>query len=129
MRVWRQIEARCHHRSASRPFDKLRTGIEKILKHIGLDPQPPPRTPARKRADLLFELVSRRYESKSTVVTTNKAFADWSQVFPNAACVVSLVDRLVHHSEVISIEGESYRLKEAKERSEQRTRQQRKGKS
>ena len=73
--------------------------------------------------------MSRRYETKSTVVTTNKAFSDWSEVFPNAACVVSLVDRLIHHSEVISIEGESYRLKEAKERSEQRGRQQRKKKS
>ena len=84
---------------------------------------------SNRHADLLFELVSRRYESKSTVVTTNKAFSDWSEVFPNAACVVSLVDRLIHHSEVISIEGESYRLKEAKERSEQRGRQQRKKKS
>lgn len=84
---------------------------------------------SNRHADLLFELVSRRYEAKSTVVTTNKAFSDWSEVFPNAACVVSLVDRLVHHSEVISIEGESYRLKEAKERSEQRGCQQRKKKS
>jgi DNA replication protein DnaC len=84
---------------------------------------------SNRHADLLFELVSRRYEAKSTVVTTNKAFPDWSEVFPNAACVVSLVDRLIHHSEVISIEGESYRLKEAKERSEQRGRQPRKGKS
>jgi len=67
-------------------------------------------------ADLLFELISRRYERKSTVVTTNKAFADWHEVFPNAACVVSLIDRLVHHAEVIALEGESYRLKEAKER-------------
>jgi hypothetical protein len=44
-------------------------------------------------------------------------------VFPNAACVVSLVDRLVHRAEVISIEGESYRLKEARERAEARARQ------
>lgn len=80
---------------------------------------------SNRHADLLFELVSRRYESKSTLVTTNKSFAEWSTVFPNAACVVSLVDRLVHHSEVIVIEGESYRLKEAKERSEQRGRQRR----
>ena len=69
-----------------------------------------------RHADLLFELVSRRYESKSTMVTTNKAFAEWNEVFPNAACVVSLIDRLLHHSEVIDIEGESYRLKEAQER-------------
>ncbi|WP_269750815.1 ATP-binding protein [Candidatus Burkholderia verschuerenii] len=57
---------------------------------------------------------------RSTIVTTNKAFKDWSEVFPNAACVVSLVDRLVHRAEVISIEGESYRLKEARERNEAR---------
>jgi len=54
------------------------------------------------------------------VVTTNRPFAEWSEVFPNAACVVSLVDRLVHRAEVIAIEGESYRLKEARERAEQR---------
>jgi DNA replication protein DnaC len=54
------------------------------------------------------------------MVTTNKAFGEWNTVFPNAACVVSLIDRLVHHSEVIDIEGESYRLKEAKARSEKK---------
>ena len=50
-------------------------------------------------------------------------------VFPNAACVVSLVDRLVHHAEVIAIEGDSYRLKEAKERSEQLGAKRKKAKS
>ena len=48
---------------------------------------------------------------------------------PNAACVVSLIDRLVHNSEVISLDGESYRLKEARERAEQRARKRRGGKS
>lgn len=76
---------------------------------------------SNRHADLLFELISRRYESKSTVVTTNKPFASWSDVFPNAACVVSLVDRLVHHAEIISIEGDSYRLREAQERATMRT--------
>lgn len=75
---------------------------------------------ANRHADLLFELVNRRYETKSTVVTTNKAFADWHEVFPNASCVVSLVDRLLHHAEVIAIDGESYRLKDAQERASQR---------
>lgn len=69
-----------------------------------------------RHADLLFEIVSRRYEHKSTLITTNRPFAEWHDVFPNAACVVSLVDRLVHHSEIVVIEGESYRMKEAKER-------------
>jgi len=68
-----------------------------------------------RHADLLFEIVSRRYETKPTIVTTNKPFSEWGEVFPNAACVVSLVDRLVHHAEIIGIEGESWRMKEAKE--------------
>jgi DNA replication protein DnaC len=75
---------------------------------------------SNRHADMLFELVSRRYLHKSTIVTTNKRFADWGEVFPNAACVVSLVDRLMHRAEVIRIEGESYRAKEAEERDAQR---------
>src|SRR4029077_13715121 len=47
---------------------------------------------SNRHADLLFELISRRYEQKSTVVTTNRPFAEWRDVFPNAACVVSMVD-------------------------------------
>jgi DNA replication protein DnaC len=79
-----------------------------------------------RHADLLFELVSRRYQAKSTLITTNRPFAEWHEVFPNAACVVSLIDRLIHNAEVIAIEGDSYRLKEAKERTEQRARRRRK---
>jgi DNA replication protein DnaC len=78
---------------------------------------------SNRHADLLFEIVSRRYQEKSTLVTTNRPFAEWGEVFPNAACVVSLVDRLVHNAEIVQIEAESYRLKEAKERSEQRRQQ------
>ena len=81
---------------------------------------------ANRHADLLFELVSRRYQAKSTLITTNRPFAEWHEVFPNAACVVSLIDRLIHNAEVIAIEGDSYRLKEAKERTEQRARRRRK---
>lgn len=77
---------------------------------------------SNRHADLLFELVSRRYQHKSTVITTNRAFAEWGEVFPNAACVVSLVDRLMHRAEVVRIEGESYRAKEARERAATRTR-------
>ena len=71
---------------------------------------------SNRHADLLFELVSRRYQVKSTIVTTNNAFADWNEVFPSAACVVWLVDRLMHRTEVVRIEGESYRAREARER-------------
>jgi DNA replication protein DnaC len=67
---------------------------------------------SNRHADMLFELVSRRYLHKSTIVTTNRRFADWGEVFPNAACVVSLVDRLMHRAEVVRIEGDWYRQKE-----------------
>jgi DNA replication protein DnaC len=80
---------------------------------------------SNRHADLLFELISRRYEQKSTVVTTNRPFAEWREVFPNAACVVSMVDRLMHNAEIVAIEGESYRVKEARERTEQRAKQRR----
>jgi len=83
---------------------------------------------SNRHADLMFELVSRRYQKTSTLVTTNRPFAEWGEVFPNAACVVSLVDRLVHNAGIIAIEGESYRLKAARERSEQRARQRNGGK-
>jgi DNA replication protein DnaC len=72
---------------------------------------------SNRHADLLFEIISRRYQEKPTLVTTNKPFSEWGEIFPNASCVVSLIDRLVHNSEIISIEAESFRLKEAKEQS------------
>ena len=71
---------------------------------------------SNRHADLLFELISRRYQRNSTVVTTNRAFAEWGEVFPAAACVVSLVDRLMHRAEVVRIEARSFRQKEAEER-------------
>jgi DNA replication protein DnaC len=80
-----------------------------------------------RHADLLFEIVNRRYEQRATIVTTNKPFAEWNEVFPNASCVVSLVDRLVHHADILQIEGDSYRMKEARERAE--TKQRKNGKS
>ena len=78
---------------------------------------------SNRHADLLFEIISRRYEEKSTLITTNRPFSEWNEVFPNAACVVSLIDRLVHHADIIHIEGESFRLKEARERAEKRNQQ------
>jgi DNA replication protein DnaC len=68
-----------------------------------------------RHADLLFEVVARRYEHKSTLITTNKPFAEWNEVFPNATTVVTIVDRLVHRSELVTLDGDSYRLKESKE--------------
>ncbi len=66
-----------------------------------------------RNADLLFEVVSRRYEKRSLVLTTNLAFSDWPTIFPNAACTTALIDRVVHHADIIAIEGDSYRRREA----------------
>ena len=64
-------------------------------------------------ADLVFHVISRRYEQCSVVVTTNLLFTQWDTVFPNASCAVALIDRITHHAEIIPIEGESYRKREA----------------
>lgn len=84
---------------------------------------------SNRHADLLFEIISQRYEKKSTFITTNKAFSEWRDIFPNATCVVSIIDRLVHHSEIVNIEGESFRLKEAKEKNLDRQNARRKPKN
>ena len=71
--------------------------------------------------DLLFEVVARRHEKKRAIVlTTNKAFAEWHTTFPNASCVVALVDRLINRADIVAIDGDSYRLREAEERQKAR---------
>ena len=81
---------------------------------------------SNRHADLLFEIISRRYEKKSTIVTTNKAFNEWGTIFPNAACVTSLIDRLVHNAEIINIEADSFRVKESKEKNIERDKRRKK---
>jgi DNA replication protein DnaC len=73
-------------------------------------------------ADLLFQVVSRRYERRSIVLTTNLAFGEWNTIFPNAACATALIDRLVHHAEVIPIAGDSYRKRQATDALKERRR-------
>jgi DNA replication protein DnaC len=68
-------------------------------------------------ADLLYEVLSRRYDTEaSTVITTNKPFAEWNQTFEGAACVATMVDRLCHRVEIVQLQGDSYRASEAKAR-------------
>lgn len=71
-------------------------------------------------ADLIFEIINRRYEKGSIIITTNLAFTDWHKVFPGAPCVTAMVDRLTHHAEIIKLSGASYRRKEAKEGKKER---------
>jgi len=68
-----------------------------------------------KAADLLYEVVNRRYEHKPLILTTNRPFKEWNEVFPNATCIVTLLDRLLHHADVTVIEGESYRVRESEQ--------------
>ena len=76
-----------------------------------------------RHADLLFEVINRRHLQRSTVITTNKVFTDWGQVFPNAASVVGLIDRIVQRTEVIDIDADSYRKKEGEEHEARRAAQ------
>jgi DNA replication protein DnaC len=70
----------------------------------------------REGADLLFGFITRVYERKSLVVTTNLPFAKWSEVFHDATSAAAVIDRIVHHATVLQTEGSSYRLKTAKDR-------------
>lgn len=63
-------------------------------------------------ASLFFRLVARRYERGSLIVTSNKSFMDWGEVFNDAVLATAILDRLLHHSTTLNIKGESYRLKE-----------------
>jgi DNA replication protein DnaC len=68
-----------------------------------------------KAADLLFNIISRRHEKRSTVISTNLAYKAWDTVFPGAACVGALVDRFIQHCHTMDIDADSWRNKEAKE--------------
>lgn len=65
----------------------------------------------KKGVDLLFQIISARYETGSILVTTNRPFKDWGQIFNDNTLASAVVDRLTHHAEIIIIEGESYRMK------------------
>src|SRR5580700_1654769 len=66
-----------------------------------------------KAADLLYEVVNRRYERKPVILTTNRPFKEWNEVFPNATCIATMLDRLLHHADVTVLEGNSYRVRES----------------
>ena len=70
--------------------------------YIPFDPQ---------AANLMFMLISRRYEQASLIVSSNKNFSLWGEIFGDDTVATAMIDRLVHHAEIISLKGESYRLK------------------
>ena len=65
-------------------------------------------------ATLFFQLIARRYEKNSTIITTNTPFSKWGEIFGSPTLANAVLDRLLHHSTVISIKGPSYRLKDKK---------------
>ena len=65
-------------------------------------------------ANLFFQLIARRYEKNSTIITTNTPFSKWGEIFGTPTLASAILDRLLHHSTVISIKGPSYRLKDKK---------------
>jgi DNA replication protein DnaC len=65
----------------------------------------------REATDLLVQVISQRYEAKSIALTTNLAFEQWTQVFPNAMAATAVIDRLIHHGSVFEFSGESHRLR------------------
>lgn len=71
----------------------------------------------QKDGEHIFNVIDARYERGSTMITTNRAFRDWGRVFQDEVCAKGIIDRLIHHSEVIKIEGVSYRIKDRKSKS------------
>jgi DNA replication protein DnaC len=84
-------------------FSKPKLLIIDELGYLPFDP---------KAAHLFFQLVSRRYEKGSTLITSNRSVGEWGEVFGDPVVATAILDRLLHHSHVITIRGESYRLKE-----------------
>ena len=77
-----------------------------IIDEVGYIPFEP------EAANLFFQLISARYERASLIVTSNKPFGRWGEVFGDDVVAAAMIDRLVHHAEVLSMKGDSYRLKD-----------------
>ena len=76
-----------------------------IIDEIGYLPFEP------EAANLFFQLISSRYERASVIVTSNKPFGRWGEVFGDDTVAAAMIDRLVHHADIVNIKGDSYRLK------------------
>jgi len=77
-----------------------------VLDEIGYMPM------GREDASLFFRVITRRYEKASTILTSNKSFVDWGEVFGDSVLATAILDRLLHHATTLNIKGESDRLRE-----------------
>jgi DNA replication protein DnaC len=100
------VEAKAQGR-LSRKLEQIARYDAVVLDELGYVPFD------RQGADLLFNFITRVYERRSLVVTTNLPFAKWSQVFGDATAAAAVIDRIVHHATVLQTKGSSYRLKDA----------------
>lgn len=73
----------------------------------------------KNEANMFFQLIAKRYETKSTIITTNQSFSKWGDVFGDTTIASAIIDRLVHHSYIINIKGKSYRIKDLIESKEE----------
>jgi DNA replication protein DnaC len=101
----RLVRAR-HENRLDRTLQQLAYPKLLILDEIGYLPL------SRDDASLFFRLLSRRYERASLIVTSNKGFVDWGEVFGDPVLATAILDRLLHQSATINIKGDSFRLKE-----------------
>lgn len=95
-----------HENRLDRALQQLTYPKLLILDEIGYLPL------SREEASLFFRLVVRRYERASLIVTSNKSFLDWGEIFNDPILATAVLDRLLHHATTLNIKGESYRLKE-----------------
>ena len=72
-------------------------------------------------ANLLFQLINKRYEKNSIIITANQPFSKWGEVFSDITLANAILDRLIHHSSIVKIAGPSYRLKDKIESLEVKT--------
>jgi DNA replication protein DnaC len=100
--------------AAAKAADRLKNELKKYLKPELLILDELGYLPIDKLgADLLFQIVSHRYEKGSLIITTNRVFKDWAEIFNNDSTLTSaLLDRLLHHTETVVIKGKSFRMKE-----------------
>jgi DNA replication protein DnaC len=94
------------HGRLDQELDKLQRLPLLIVDEVGYIPFDP------QAANLMFMLVSRRYERASLIVTSNKPFSAWGEIFGDEVTAAAMIDRLIHHAEILSLKGDSYRLKD-----------------
>jgi DNA replication protein DnaC len=94
------------HGRLDQELDRLQRIPLLIVDEVGYIPFDP------QAANLMFMLVSRRYERASLIVTSNKPFSAWGEIFGDDVTAAAMIDRLVHHAEILALKGDSYRLKD-----------------